>query len=190
MSHHSLSPANALSPRYDKITLTLHWATAFIVIFLFLIAQIWDFFPHGSYWRMALQSLHISFGIALAAVILLRILWRATAGRHLPPPTTTSALLNNLARMTHWALYVLVVAQVALGFLLRWAQGEPFTFFGLLNVPDIFGVDPFMRRTFANLHAFTAWVVILLAGLHACAALYHHYVLRDDTLRRMMPPAK
>ena len=190
MSAESLTPAaNTLKPYYDKLTITLHWATALIVIFLFASSQIWDQLERGTYWRKTLQSLHISFGITLVAIMLIRIIWRATAGRKLPP-ASSSAVLHSLAKLTHWALYLLLIAQMTLGFLFRWAQGEPFMFFGLFSVPDVFGVDPLLRRTFGTLHFYTAWTIIILAGLHACAALFHHYVLRDGTLRRMIPPAE
>ncbi|WP_410012344.1 cytochrome b [Sodalis sp. C49] len=177
------------SRRYDKWTITLHWATALIVIFLFASSQIWEQLERGTPWRKGLQSLHISFGIMLAALIVARLIWRGTAGKRLPA-ASSSLWLHRIAKLTHWALYLLLIGQVTLGFLFRWAQGEPFLFFGLFPVPDIFGVDPMLRRTFGMLHFYTAWTIIILAGLHACAALFHHYVLRDDTLKRMFPPAE
>jgi cytochrome b561 len=79
------------------------------------------------------------------------------------------------------------VAQVALGFLLRWAQGEPLTFFGLLSMPTLVTLDHGFARTLGGLHDNVAWAIIIIAGLHAGAALLHHYVLRDDVLLRMMP---
>ncbi len=189
MSVNSIARTSTVKHYYDKLTLTLHWVTALIVIFLFASSQIWEQLERGTFWRKTLQSLHISFGIALAAIIIIRLIWRATAGKKLPA-ASSSLLMHRLAKLTHWALYLLLIAQITLGFLFRWAQGEPFMFFGLFTVPDIFNVDPMLRRTFGMLHFYTAWTIIILAGLHACAALFHHYVLRDDTLRRMMPPAE
>ncbi len=189
MPANALTSEHPLSRRYDKLTILLHWATALIVIFLFASSQIWEQLERGTPLRKGLQSLHISFGITLAAIIIIRLIWRATAGRKLPP-ADASTFMHIIAKLAHWALYLLLIMQVTLGFLFRWAQGEPFMFFGLFPVPDIFSVDPLLRRTFGMLHFYTAWTIIILAGLHACAALFHHYILRDDTLKRMMPPTR
>ncbi len=189
MSVDSITSESTPKPYYDKLTITLHWATALIVIFLFASSQIWDQLERGTYWRKTLQSLHISFGITLTAIIIIRLIWRATAGKKLPA-ASSSLFMDRIARLTHWALYLLLITQITLGFLFRWAQGEPFMFFSFFVVPDIFNIDPMLRRTFGMLHFYTAWTIIILAGLHACAALFHHYVLRDDTLRRMIPPVE
>lgn len=189
MSANLLSPETSLTRRYDRLTIALHWVTALIVIFLFASSQIWEQLARGTPWRKGLQSLHISFGITLAVIIVLRLFWRATAGRKLPP-ANDAPLMHIIAKLTHWALYLLLVIQITLGFLFRWAQGEPFMFFGLFTLPDPFSIDPLLRHTFGSLHFYTAWTIIILAGLHACAALFHHYFLRDDTLKRMLPPAK
>lgn len=189
MSANRLFTEPTLTRRYDRLTIVLHWATALIVIFLFASSQIWEQLVHGTPWRKGLQSLHISFGITLAVIMLLRLFWRATAGRKLPP-ANDAPLMHILAKLTHWALYLLLAIQIALGFLFRWAQGEPFSFFGLFTIPDPFDVDPLLRHTFGSLHFYIAWALIILAGVHACAALFHHYVLRDDTLKSMLSPTK
>ncbi|CCK17489.1 cytochrome B561 [Cronobacter universalis NCTC 9529] len=74
-----------------------------------------------------------------------------------------------------------------LGFLFRWAQHEPFTFFGIIDLTGWFNVDPAIKHTLATWHNGVAWAIIALVFMHALAALAHHYVLKDDTLRRMMP---
>lgn len=87
----------------------------------------------------------------------------------------------------HISLYVLLVAQVALRLLLRWAQAESFMFFGLFPM-QFSGTehrDP--AHTVEELHDTVAWIIISLAGLHAAAALVHHYIWKDGVLRRMLP---
>ncbi|QKJ85172.1 cytochrome b [Paramixta manurensis] len=179
--------------RYDTLSIVLHWTTAACVIFLFASAHTWQFLERGTPLRKGLQSLHISFGILLAAVLIIRLIWRISAAfnpeRKLTPIAMPGAF-RALAHLTHGVLYLLLLAQVSLGFLFRWSQGEPFWFFNLLEIPDIFDIDPMLRRTFAMLHNNVAWALIILAGAHAFAALLHHYVLRDGTLRRMLPGLK
>ncbi|QOI56929.1 cytochrome b [Rouxiella badensis] len=182
MKNNPLSPSRK---RYDHLTLLLHWLTAWMVIFLFASAHIWEVLERGTPLRKALQSLHISTGILLAMVIVWRLLWRIMHPARLDAiPMPTAMLL--LSKLTHWALYALLLAQISLGFLFRWAQGEPFYFFSVFPIPDVFGIDSSLRRTFGMLHNNVAWALIVLAGLHALAALFHHYVLRDGTLRRML----
>ena len=73
-----------------------------------------------------LQSLHVSFGLLFAAVLVARIVWRLTAGRRLP--RASGGIWGLAGSSMHVLLYVLMAAQVVLGFLFRWAQGEAFTF--------------------------------------------------------------
>lgn len=177
---------NADSPtRYDRLTMSLHWLTAVLVIFMFASAQIWEQLAKGTPLRKGLQSVHISCGILLAVIVIGRLLWRLSRGRRLPP--ANQGLMNIAAKTAHLALYLLLLSQIVLGFLFRWAQAEPFNFFGLFDVPQLMTFDKSMRSVFGGLHENVAWAIILLAGLHAVMALVHHYGLRDGTLRRMLP---
>jgi cytochrome b561 len=114
--------------RYDGVSITLHWATAALVFLQFGLAETWGFFPKAD--RDLLIIGHLSFGLVLAAVIVLRIFWRLTFGRK--SFETGQDLIWYIARLMHRALYVLIVAEVALGFLTRWTDNRAFSFFGLL----------------------------------------------------------
>ncbi|MGH9915936.1 MAG: cytochrome b [Pyrinomonadaceae bacterium] len=173
---------------YDHATIAFHWLTALLVVGLFASAQIWNQLERGTWLRKDLQSIHISFGILLAVTIVLRIVWRIANRGDLPP--AASGLQEIAAKLVHMVLYILLCLQVVLGFLFRWAQGEPLTFFGLFSIPHFFTVDPAMRSTFGEMHNLVAWTIIVLAGLHAVAALMHHYVLKDRVLVRMRPAAR
>lgn len=180
--------ANSAAPsrkRYDHLTIMLHWLTAGCVIFLFASAHIWEVLEHGTPLRKGLQSIHISVGILLAIVIVWRVIWRI-AHRTQLDPIAMPRVMSLVSTLTHWALYGLLLAQITLGFLFRWAQGEPFYFFSVFPIPDLFGIDPGLRRSLGMLHNNVAWALIILAGVHALAALFHHYVLRDGVLRRML----
>ncbi|MBA8880653.1 cytochrome b [Phyllobacterium myrsinacearum] len=179
----SITPAARL--HYDHATIAFHWLTALLVIALFGSAEIWKQLERGTWLRKDLQSVHISLGILLAVTIILRVIWRTVRRGDLPPATT--GLQEIAARLVHVALYVLLCLQVILGFLFRWAQGEPFEFFGLFPIPHLFTVDPALRSTFGELHNLVGWTIIVVAALHAIAALIHHYVLNDHVLVRMRP---
>ena len=170
--------------RYDRTTIILHWLTVVLVVVLFALAETWDFLEHGTPLRKEFQSLHISLGILLTAVLVIRLGWRTTGGTRMP---AAANLQERLAKGMQHALYLLLAVQVALGFLLRWAQAESFTFFGLFSLQFATVKNHALEHTFGNFHNIVAWTIIILAGLHAAAALMHHYILKDDTLERILP---
>lgn len=171
--------------RYDRITIVLHWATAILVVGQFTSAHIWQQFQRGAPLRLGLISTHIAFGMLLAAVIIARIGWRFLNRGKVPP--AVSGLQHLAASTVHFLLYGLLICQVALGFVLGWAVNLPLSFFGLFTIPPIIMIAPDLRQTIATLHNDVAWLIIAVAGVHAAAALLHHYVLRDHVLLRMIP---
>ena len=95
------------------------------------------------------------------------------------------------SRAVHYLLYGLLVVQAGLGFGFRWAQGHPLSFFGLFAIPGPFGaLDKATRHTLHGLHEKVGWAIVIVAALHAMAALYHHYVLKDRVLKRMLPAVR
>jgi cytochrome b561 len=169
--------------RYDGVSISLHWATALLVLLQFALAESWGFFPRPVHHVMI--SLHMSFGLLLAGVILLRIIWRWRFGRSLPP--TGHGLLDAAAKALHYVLYVLVAAEIPLGFATRWTDNHALSFFGFL-VPSPFGAfSKAAGGVVDQIHDLTAWAIMGLVAVHALAALGHHYLLKDGVLRRMLP---
>jgi cytochrome b561 len=169
---------------YDPLAMALHWITALLVVTLFALAEIWGFVPRGTPLRHGMQSLHVSLGLTLAAVFVLRVIWRGTGARRLPP--AESGLQHVAARLMHGALYGMIALQLVLGFLFRWAQG-PIGFYGLFAIPSPIVIGHGTRHLVGSLHNYAGWLIIILAGGHAAVALAHHYLLRDGVLRRMLP---
>nr|WP_295741665.1 cytochrome b/b6 domain-containing protein [uncultured Acidocella sp.] len=169
--------------RHDGLTIALHWLTALLVVVNFLLAEFWDFFSKPNHHLMIV--LHMSFGLLLTAVFVLRLVWRTRPGHtHFDDGKD---LLNRGARGLHHLLYLLLGAEILLGFATRWTDNQPLSFFGL-PIPSPFG--DFSRATghfVDQIHDYVAWTIIILAGLHALAALLHHYVLKDGVMRRMLP---
>jgi cytochrome b561 len=171
--------------RYDSVEIALHWATAVLVVTLYLLAQIWAFMHRGAPSRLELQSIHVSLGLCLAAVLAARIFWRAGPGSRLPP--AASGLAEIASNLVHYALYGLLVGVVGLGLCFRWAQHEPLSFFGLFDIASPYPFTKSEAPLIGDLHYWVATTIVTLAGGHACAALFHHFVLRDGVLRRMLP---
>lgn len=173
--------------RYDNVAIALHWVVALLVVVQFAMAVTWDWFARPT--RHALESLHISLGVLLTAAIVARIVWRLIPGHR------RSSLEQGWVRLAskgvHYLLYLLLVAQAALGFGFRWAEGHPVEFFGLLAIPGPFGelARP-TRSVLHEGHEWIGWAIVIIALGHALAALYHHYVLKDRVLERMLPAAR
>jgi cytochrome b561 len=170
------------APRYDGVSVLLHWLTAGLVVILWTLGQTIDFFPKGAP-KIDARSVHIALGATLGVVLLVRVLWRASAGRKLPP--ADQGWLGVTAKVVHYGLYVLVAVTVVLGILNAWQRGD--VLFNAYRIPQLIPGDRVLRRALGELHGDCADVVLIVAGLHAAAALAHHYLLRDRVLRRMLP---
>ncbi len=169
-------------PRYDRISIVLHWTTAGLVLLLWGIAQIVDFFPKGEP-KIAMRSLHIMLGATLGIVLLTRAAWRIGWGRRLPSNDT--GIMLHSAKAMHWTLYVLVAATVVLGVANAWVRGDTIT--GLFTIPQLAPGDKALKQLVEGLHGTFANAILIAAGLHAAVALLHHFALHDGVLRRMLP---
>lgn len=167
---------------YDTRTIVLHWLSAALVAGLWLAGQSIDFFPKGAP-RVTVRSLHIVAGLLLAVVLVLRLAWRRNGGVKLAP--ADSGLAGKLAVGAHHFLYLLMAAVVLAGIANVWVRGD--TLFNLFTVPAF---DPAKRggnSVVGELHELGANALLIVAGLHAAAAVWHHRVLKDGVLRRMLP---
>jgi cytochrome b561 len=171
---------------YNRVSITLHWTTAFFVVVNFLLAEFWDDFAKPTHHLMVVT--HISFGVLLAAVILLRVFWRSAPANHVQD--ATSGLQKMASKAVHMILYALVIAQIVLGLLLTWGRGGPLDFFGLMIPSPIGPLSKSAHHLAGTLHNYNAWAIIVIAGGHATMALVHHFYYRDDVLKRMLPLAK
>jgi cytochrome b561 len=133
--------------------------------------------------RVDIWSVHVIFGFALTVVVVAGIGWRAVYGRRLPPPER--GFRHLLAVATHRLLDLLLLVMIGLGVTNVFAHAFPL--FNLWHFPKL-GDDTFMRSVNAW-HGFVANIIVAVALLHAAAALFHHYVVKDGVLRRMWRPA-
>lgn len=172
---------------YDNVAISLHWLTALLVLTLFGLAETWDYFPKPT--QHTFQSLHVSLGVLLTAVVVARIIWRWLPGHQ--RPALVGEWVKLASKTVHYLLYVLLVVQACLGFVFRWSQGHPVSFFGLFAIPVPFGtVQRSTRHLIHSLHEYVGWAIVIIAFGHALAALYHHYKLHDRVLGRMLPLAR
>jgi len=167
---------------YDRRTIWLHWLTAGLVLSQWAGANVIDWFPRGPL-RVDARSVHITLGLALLAVFAARVAWRATQGRRLP--AADHGALHAVAKGTHWAMYALLAVILALGVFNVWVRGD--SIFNLFTIPAYAPGDKALRSFVQDWHATLANMVLILAGVHAGAALVHRYLWHDGVLARMLP---
>jgi len=175
--------AGATRSRYDGVSITLHWLTVVLVLTLFALGELWDFAPRPL--KRELVTLHMSLGILLGVAVAARIAWRLMPGHKVTPAGT--GLPDRLARIVHWLLYVLLIVQSLFGWVVRWSEGKAMSFFGLLMPSPLTPVAPATHDDLQEWHGWVGWAIVIVALGHGAAALYHHFVLRDSVLIRMLP---
>jgi len=168
---------------YDHIAIALHWATAFLVVANFALAVTWDRFAKPA--KEFMENTHMSFGVLLTAAIVARLVWRLIPGHQVS--SLEAGWMRLASKATHYLLYALLGVEAVLGFAFRWGAGRPMAFFGT-GIPPLIGeIARPDRRLLRELHDWIGWTIIIVALVHALAALYHHYVLKDRVLARMLP---
>ncbi len=173
-----------IAERYDSTTIALHWTVAILIACQWIGGQTIDWFGKGTP-RVDARSVHLVIGSLLIAAIAFRLWWRLGPGRRLA--STNSGAWDMLARVLHVLLYLVVVAVLVGGAATELLRGD--SFFGLLQLPKPGNLVGPARNAWSerigDLHGLGANTILVLAGLHAAAALFHHCVLKDTVLRRM-----
>ncbi len=171
--------------RYGHLSVLLHWLIALALYGMFGLGLWMVTLGYYDGWYHKAPELHKSIGMVILLVMLVRVLWRFIS----PPPSALasySRLIRVSAVTAHALLYLLIFAILASGYLISTADGKPVSVFGLFDVPATlsdFGAQADLAGT---LHLWLAWSLVLLSALHGLAALKHHFIDKDDTLKRML----
>ena len=172
--------------RYAAASIALHWLTLALIVAVYASMELREAWPKGSDPREALKALHFSLGLGVLLLVACRLGLRALAG---PPPAIRPApgsLEHAAARAMQLALYVWLIAMPLLGWALLSAEGKAVACFGL-ELPPLVGRGERLAEWLEELHEAGGNLGYALVGLHAAAALLHHYWRRDNTLRLMLP---
>ena len=173
------------STRYGSLPIGLHWLTLLLLVGVYACIELHEAFPKDSATRDALKTWHFMLDLTVLGVTLLRL--AMAAGTPTPaivpdPP----AWQKRAGRIMHVALYLLLLAMPLGGWLLLSAAGKPIPFFGAA-LPPLVGESKALADVVKEVHETGGNIGYFLIGLHAAAALFHHYVVGDNTLRRMLP---
>lgn len=135
-------------------------------------------------------TLHKSIGLTILLLAVLRLGFRLWQKR--PNPLPLPGWQDAMARMTHVSLYVLIFAVPFSGWLFDSASSlRPLYWWWWLKVPSLTGgADKSLADLSRNVHETLFWILVVVAALHVAGALKHHFIDRDDTLRRMLPRAR
>ncbi|MBV7477055.1 cytochrome b [Pseudomonas sp. PDM31] len=171
--------------RYGWVSIFLHWGVALAVFGLFALGLWMIDLDYYSTWRKDAPELHKSIGLVLLGVMALRVLWRWISP---PPPAlqSYSRLTRMGATFGHLFLYFALFAVMIAGYLISTAEGVGISVFGLFEVPALVSGLPDQADTAGVIHLYLAWALVIFSGLHALAALKHHFLDRDATLTRML----
>ncbi len=170
--------------RYNRPAVFFHWVVFLLVAIAYAAIELKGLTAKGSDARALLSQTHIWAGALVLALAVPRLLWRLVRGA--PPAEPGPGWMRWAGEAMHWVLYAFIFAQPILGLLTINAGGHLLTVPGLgLEVPALVAADPDLKSVVKEIHETLGNVFYLVIGLHAVAALFHHYMLGDNTLRRM-----
>jgi superoxide oxidase len=174
--------------RYGTLSMALHWLMLLLLVAVYACIELRELYPKGSDPREALKAWHFMLGLSVLLLVPLRLIARMIGPmpRIEPEPGQLQRLS---AGLLHLALYVLMIGLPLCGWLLLSAAGKPIPFFGL-QLPALIEENKELAKQIKEVHEAAATVGYILAGLHAAAALTHHYLIKDNTLQRMLPPTR
>lgn len=171
------------SERYGVLTRAIHWILALALIAMIGFGLYLDSLSFSKE-KVALIQLHKSFGVGIAFLLCVRVVNRVREGFL---PIYGSPTQQIAARAVHIVLLLLPLGLVASGFLRSLAYGKPIKFFGMEIVPVVMEKNDALHAIASNAHAAMAWVLVGGVLLHLTATIWHHFVLRDSTLSRVLP---
>ena len=175
------------SQRYHPISIFFHWLIFLLVAIALGIIELKGQFPKGSEPRELCKTIHSLIGQFIFIAMALRLLARFVYG--VPEPIGPKQTFATLAKLMHGLFYILLLTLPIMGFIFLQAGGKPIHFFSWVW-PELIAPNPNVKKAFKEAHEFLGTSLYFLIGIHALAALWQHYILKDDTLRRMLNKLK
>lgn len=168
---------------FGVVAQAFHWGMVLLLVVQYTVAWTMPHIGRGTL-PVGLVGWHLSIGTALLALVLARLLWRVT---HPVQPPQGSRLLNALAGTGHAAIYILLLAVPVMGWINASSRGYEVHLFGAATLPPLSATGSALGHSMGDIHAYASYVLIGVVGLHVLAALYHHWILKDGVMERMLP---
>ena len=167
---------------YGFVSKNFHWIMAAIILFNFTLGYFMGDLDKGPL-RFFIFNLHKSLGILVIVLIILRLFWRLI--NLVPAPLSQNYLLNKLSKVVHYFFYFILLVVTFSGWTYSSARGGPVNVFGLFSVPALVEKNDEIAKIARNIHTLSVYIFIAFVVVHILASLYHHYFLKDKTLKRM-----
>jgi len=177
--------------RYGAVAIALHWIMALMLIALIVMGLYMVGLPDAGFdkTKITLILYHKELGLAALLVATIRLAWRT--GSDLPTLLSTLPYWQKVtARFVHLVFYGLMFALPISGLLMSSAAAIPVSAFGMVELPDLVAPSEDLFRRSIQVHRWLGYALLVLIGIHAGAALMHHFVKRDDTLQKMVTPRR
>jgi cytochrome b561 len=169
--------------QYTIVAKVLHWLIAGILVLQFAVGWIMPSIRRGMEPGLAMH-VHISTGIVVLGLLVVRFLWRLT--HPVPPEPELPRWQRNASATVHWLLYLLVLVTTLTGWFYASARGWALTFFGLAPLPALAAQGSPIGRGIGEIHQSIVWVLLAAIAIHVLAALTHAFVYRDRVMQRML----
>lgn len=166
---------------YNTTSQCFHWLVAALILLMLALGFSLDLVPDE--WRRMVMKTHKATGTLILGLAVMRLIWQMFARN--PPPPAGPWLQVKAAQVMHILLYALMLAMPLTGLMMMSAVGNSVDFYGLVQIPPLLPENE-MMDTLAAIHGWLAYALLALIGLHTAGALYHHIILKDDLLLRMI----
>ncbi|MDR0219405.1 MAG: cytochrome b [Enterobacteriaceae bacterium] len=170
--------------QFGHISVFIHWLVALAVYGMFALGLWMVTLGYYDTWYHRAPELHKSIGILLFMTMVVRVIWRFIS----PPPKPLSSYSNLTrisAQLVHCTLYIALFGILCSGYLISTAEGQSISVFGWFDIPATLVGENRQADIAGIIHLYFAWIVVVLSLLHGLAALKHHFIERDSTLKRM-----
>ena len=177
-----MSTSNTAS-RYHPLIIGLHWFMFLLLVAVYVTMEFRGIFPKGSEPRELMKTLHFMLGISVLILVVIRLGVRLSSRTPAIIPAPRS-LENLLAKIMHVSLYAFMLFMPIAGWVILSAEGHGVPFFGL-ELPPLVGESHDLAEQVEHWHGLVGEIGYYLIGVHVLAGLFHHYVKRDNTLKRI-----
>ena len=172
---------------YNAVARSVHWISAAVVIGMFAVGLWMVDLSYYSEWYRTAPHWHKSIGIILAGLTIFRFVWKMVTKS---PKVEGSAIEIAGAKVVHLAMYIALAVLFISGYLISTEDGRGIDVFTWFTVPGAGALFENQADRAGLIHFYAAWALILMAGAHALAALKHHFINKDNTLRKMIGASK
>jgi len=178
-------PLKNTSERFGWIALLLHWVMAIMIIGM-LCLGLYMAGLRLSMEKLKLIGWHKEIGACVLGLVAIRLIWRLV--NIIPPLPESMPMWQRLAaHASHYALYGFMFTMPVSGWLMSSAAGFPVSVFGWFTLPNLINQNEEARKLFLSIHTWLSYALIATIAAHIAAALYHHFITKDNILRRMLP---